>query len=227
MSISTGLVLDEKPSIGMEPTRLYDQSRYGNHGTYTNITNKQLPSGLWVRTFNGTSSLITIAEDPATLDMVSPPGRTVSVWWFMSADAAQAEYRVYMDSNSETQGTMLTTRGATNKVRISHNNGTGYFLVDSGNNVMYYGEWNFMVMAASTARMDGYYFSPTAGYNNSYDSGASATAANRTTLTCLGSNADSTRYFDGDIGLLKVWDRQLAVEEVYELYQSERGWFGV
>ena len=55
---STGLVFAEKPSIGIEPTRLPDRSRWGNHGTYTNITDVQLPSGLWVRTFNGSSSII-------------------------------------------------------------------------------------------------------------------------------------------------------------------------
>ncbi len=55
---STGLVFAEKPSIGIEPTRLPDASRFGNHGTYANITDKQLPSGLWVRTFNGSSSII-------------------------------------------------------------------------------------------------------------------------------------------------------------------------
>ncbi|GAI10844.1 unnamed protein product, partial [marine sediment metagenome] len=53
---STGIVFAEKPSIGIEPTRLPDRSRWGNHGTYTDITDKQLPSGLWVRTFNGSSS---------------------------------------------------------------------------------------------------------------------------------------------------------------------------
>jgi len=55
---SIGLVFAEKPSIGIEPTRLFDRSRFGNHGTYTDITDVQLPSGLWVRTFNGSSSII-------------------------------------------------------------------------------------------------------------------------------------------------------------------------
>lgn len=55
---STGIVFAEKPSIGIEPTNLPDMSRYGNHGAYANITDKQLPSGLWVRTFNGSTSII-------------------------------------------------------------------------------------------------------------------------------------------------------------------------
>jgi len=55
---STGLAFAEKPSIGIEPTRLPDRSRFGNHGTYTDIVDKQLPSGLWVRTFNGSTSII-------------------------------------------------------------------------------------------------------------------------------------------------------------------------
>ena len=42
--LTTGAVLWEKPTFGTEPTRLYDQSRYGNHGTYTDVTDVQLPS---------------------------------------------------------------------------------------------------------------------------------------------------------------------------------------
>ena len=55
---STGLVFREKPSIGIEPARLYNAIRDGTHGTYTAITDKQFPSGLWVRTFNGSTSII-------------------------------------------------------------------------------------------------------------------------------------------------------------------------
>lgn len=59
---STGLVFAEKPSIGVEPTRLPDRSRWGKHGTYTNITDVQLPSGLWIRRFNGSSSIVTCGD---------------------------------------------------------------------------------------------------------------------------------------------------------------------
>ena len=60
---SSGLVLCEKPSIGsVAPTKLTDRSRFGNDGTWTAITAKQLPSGLWVSTYNGTTSKIAIGN---------------------------------------------------------------------------------------------------------------------------------------------------------------------
>ncbi len=44
--------------FGAEPTSLVDRSGYGNDGTYANITDTQLTSGLWSWDFNGTSSVI-------------------------------------------------------------------------------------------------------------------------------------------------------------------------
>lgn len=70
---STGLVLGEKPSVGIEPTRLPDRSRFGNHGTYTNITDVQLPSGLWVRECNGTSSKVDVGD-------IANPVKSVGLW---------------------------------------------------------------------------------------------------------------------------------------------------
>jgi len=75
---STGRVFAEKPSIGIEPTRLYDASRrFKNHGTHTDVTMVRLPSGLWVRSFNGSSSKVTISDAPS-LDISL--GITLLVW---------------------------------------------------------------------------------------------------------------------------------------------------
>lgn len=59
---SRGLVFGEKPSIGIEPTNLPDKSRYGNHGTHTNVTMVRRPSGLWVRSFNGSTSYVDLGN---------------------------------------------------------------------------------------------------------------------------------------------------------------------
>ena len=63
---SSGIVLAEKPSFGVEPTRLYDASRFRNHGTLLGAGEPnavQLPSGLWVWEFDGSNDYISIPHN--------------------------------------------------------------------------------------------------------------------------------------------------------------------
>jgi len=55
-----GLVLEPEVSRDVEPgiVTLYDMSRFHNDGAMTNVTWVQLPSGLWVMSFNGVTSLV-------------------------------------------------------------------------------------------------------------------------------------------------------------------------
>ena len=58
--LNKGIVLDPKVYRGEiePPDALEDESRYGNDGVHTNITWVRLPSGLWVRSFNGATSKV-------------------------------------------------------------------------------------------------------------------------------------------------------------------------
>ena len=58
--IARSIILQPEQSIDVSPgvVTLYDLSRYRNNGTMTNVTWVQLPSGLWVQSFNGTTSLV-------------------------------------------------------------------------------------------------------------------------------------------------------------------------
>lgn len=58
---SLGLVLDSERSF-IQPDEFYDVSRYKNNGTSTAVTWLQLPTGLWVMGFNGTSSVVDIGD---------------------------------------------------------------------------------------------------------------------------------------------------------------------
>ena len=65
---TTGAVLlsREYRTILEPPASLEDTSRYGNNGVFTDApTWLQLPSGLWVLSFNGTSNHVTIATAPS------------------------------------------------------------------------------------------------------------------------------------------------------------------
>ena len=62
----TGLVLDvARQRGGAQPgvVTLLDHSRYGNNGVMTDVTWIQLPSGLWVMSFNGTTSVVNCGND--------------------------------------------------------------------------------------------------------------------------------------------------------------------
>jgi len=61
-----GLVLDSKRFRGgavSPPLSLPDVSRFGNDGVFTDVTWVRLPSGLWVMSFNGTSSFVDCGND--------------------------------------------------------------------------------------------------------------------------------------------------------------------
>lgn len=60
MSLTRGLVLDVANQLGgamPSVVTLHDFSRFGNHGTMTNVTWIQLPTGLWVMEFDGTADV--------------------------------------------------------------------------------------------------------------------------------------------------------------------------
>jgi len=66
-------VLDLAPPLYQpgSKTKAYDRSRYGNHGTFTDITYKQNNKGLWVMEFNGSSSYISLG-DSLSLSALGP-----------------------------------------------------------------------------------------------------------------------------------------------------------
>jgi len=82
---ATGIVLDvARQRGGAMPgvVTLHDHSRFGNDGAMTNMAWVQLPSGLWVPSFNGVSSYADCGVDNS-LDMGS--GDFTVLFWFCRA----------------------------------------------------------------------------------------------------------------------------------------------
>lgn len=60
---STGLVLSERVFQGdVSPPAFEDKSRFSNDGVHTDITLIKLASGLWIPSYNGTSSKIAVGD---------------------------------------------------------------------------------------------------------------------------------------------------------------------
>ena len=64
MSKTRGIVFESEVSRDVEPgvVTLYDRSRFQNNGAMTDVSWTQLPSGLWVMSYNGSSSLVDLGN---------------------------------------------------------------------------------------------------------------------------------------------------------------------
>ena len=92
---SRGIALELETCVGIAPDTSvsYDLSRYKNNGTLANITWSKLASGLYVRNFNGSSSLQTIASG-TSLNFTATQDFTIYSWVNLTS---QAGYHTIMD----------------------------------------------------------------------------------------------------------------------------------
>lgn len=218
---STGLVFAEKPSIGIEPTRLYDRSRYGNHGTYTSITDVQLPSGLWVRSFNGSTGKIDIGND-ASLQII----RSMTlVGWVKTTD---------------TTGLFLA------KLAVAAPNYKGYGFGLGGDYLRgwFYNATDGYTTGTTVINDDKYHhcaivYVSTAplliAYVDGVDDNAAAGGTLPTSITDSGTSViigyDGVvafgGYYAGILGLPKVYNYSLSAGQIKKIFEAERHWFGV
>ncbi len=206
---STGIVFAEKPSIGIEPTRLYDRSRHKNHGTHSNITMVQLPSGLWVRSFNGSSSDVAIVNNEAT--KFGTGDLTLLLWVRLTALSALER--------------MLG--GATNGITFYQNSSNQLVIEEEGvggtvtsSSALSSASVWYMVVAKRT--------SGTISFSiNAVDAGGGGAFARDFTGDIDYVGRLGASYFDGDIALIKMCDYALSAGQIKKLFEEQRHWFGV
>lgn len=215
---STGLVFAEKPSIGIEPTNLPDRSRWGNHGTHTNVTMVRLPSGLWVRSFNGSTSFISLGNSPS---LRFPKEFTISAW--SNAGAGVSTRLVAKSAYSDTR----------HNYRLIENS---LITCDAAGNLLSHGftDWR-----------DGNYHNIVAQYDTdgflkayldgSYDSQTDISGVTLATTGGTDQNVNvgryrysSTYYYNSrEIGLVTLWNYALNPAQIRANFTAERSWFGV
>ena len=218
---STGIVLAEKPSIGIEPTRLYDRSRFGTHGVHTSITMVQLPSGLWVRSFDGADSYVEIAHHSSQL--LTRGGTLLA--WINPVNIGESSVGQVIDKESGVTGVdgySLSLRNTQAVALRIHD--TDW--VPTANNAVPYGSWT---MVAASFISDG----TTTMYANGLASGTPAVAGDPTNITAtnvlrIGNRSGGTdRTFDGYIGLPKILNYPLSAGQIKKAFEESRHWFGV
>jgi len=214
---STGLVFAEKPSIGIEPTRLYDRSRFGNHGVHTDITMGQRPSGLWVRSFNGTSSYVDLGSDVSIKNFSA----ITILFWFKGVTAsglntildsgywaADYGYYAYMADGTNTISTKV--RDKNGAVSTGTETFTNNVWVQSGltyDRATLYSVKNGALAIGGVQNAD------------------AEITSSQNPLIGRRSN-DTVDYLTGKVGLLRIYNYALSAGQIKKIFEAERHWFG-
>jgi len=210
MSLTKGLVLAERPYVGnISPPDLFeDISRFGNNGTHYNITWVQLTSGLWVRSFNGSTSSINIGT-PASLNI---KGQFTCLAWVYS-NAGSNDERIFdkfylrLNFNTPTQVRVIASGLASGVMNAP---------ISLGKWQLTYGGYDdtYLWTGADGARLE------------AVDSGS--ISDNSTTTLRIGSKYNGAdNFFDGYIWGSRIYNRALSAQEIADLFESERRFFGV
>lgn len=214
---SKGLVFAEKPSIGIEPTRLYDASRFRNHGVHTNITMVQLPNGLWVRGFNGSSSKIVITlSDELKLDK---GGFSIGLW--VNFDSFSATSSIISAQRGTTRGWNLD---ATTSPRWSFGHVGLTDLTTLGTvAALSTGQWYHVFCVYDTAKA--YIYENGAEDVSENEIGKITTPIDNVHLGRYAASA--TQFLSGYIALVGIYNYALSAGKIKQIFKAARHWFEV
>jgi len=212
------LVLSERAYVGgaSPPATFEDESRFGNDGTHTNITWKQLPSGLWGRTFNGSSSVVTIAH-ASSLNVSS---LSFMCWVnFSSLSTNPTIINKKETTYDQADGWHLFWTTAKNKwgFRIGIQN------PESDAVTVTTGTWYFVAVVKTGANIHFYQNAVAIG-----TTGGMLAFVDNTDEIRLGELSDDyPNWLPADMGLPKLLNYGISTEQIAAIFQAERHWFGV
>lgn len=219
MTLSSGLVLAERPHVGdVQPPDVFeDMSRFGNDGVHAVVTWVQLPSGLWVCELDGATSQIVIPDAPS-LKLKS--AITCSCW--INTSEAQTAASLFAIGKNDSyvlsyghsavagwRGNLIIKSGAawkapTNAVTIGQDTWHHFVSMYDDPNIITY------VDAEGTTQSIG-----------------SFTIDETATDLYLASSSNGGGNILGNMALFRLWNRALSAQEVADLFERERVWFGV
>jgi len=217
--ITKGIVFQHENSIDVEPgvVTLIDQSRYLNHGTMTDVTWLQLPGGLRVMSFNGTSSLVDCGATP-TLRFTT----SFSMESFVYFADVTAERDILGSYNGNTAGYALYLHPTAPSIRFQINDLVNRTLV--GNVVPVVNTWYYIVGTYdSEAPLRTIYI------NGVYDN--SDTPAGVPTIATenfrLGSYRGTGGWMNGYTSFNRICGYALTAGQVLNRYENIKHWLGI
>ena len=211
---STGLVFSSRRYLGNTPpptTTLEDTSRYGNNGTISGDTWTKLPSGLWVLSFDGSNDYVQFSS--ANINFKNTYWISV---WAKSTNLTGERYILGTANMSEAgdfyirqnDGTGIIQFGELSKYRafgsaIAVNTPFKIDVVSNGSQIFLY--------------QNGV---PTEGLN------VDTNGVNWDEIVYIGKGYRNLTW-SGDILPLNIYNRDPSAQEISDIFESERGLFGV
>ncbi len=214
-------------------SKTYDRSPYGNVGTITGATWKRLPSGLWHLSFDGSDDYVDCGNHDS-LDITQ--GITVALW--TRADVTPVNYpKILSKANGGSgstvnKGYIIQWRTGAEAQRITWTIGRGGawgtapLLETVSTYDLTLGDWHHIVgtydNAVAKLYIDG-------AFNNSRDrtDGLASIASEPLMIGAGHWNDQSTPsgFYNGLIGLVRVYNRPLSALEIQNRFDQERHLF--
>jgi|TARA_Y100000310_G_scaffold16579_1_gene16524 hypothetical protein len=201
------------------PSSLEDLSRYKNDGTFVNSpTWIRLPTGLWVNNFVGGSTQYISIPDALSLKIIN--NLTILAWikttsttttQFIFEKQLAREYGAYIYSDER----LIFNHGDGSGEDM---NFTGYFTSVGDDN------WVFISIVRDLANTN------VLSYKNGLHFltvSSAKTPVVGTNAVRWGASAGASYPFTGDMWGQRILNIQLSADQIYNIFQKERGWFGV
>lgn len=225
---ATGLVLSDRAyrTLVTPPDAFEDESRFGNDGVHTDITWVRLPSGLWVRRFDGSTSLVTV-------NGVASNGffdRAFSVvGWGRLSDWSHHSFLFSAGiAATELEDTNIYYNYSWRKfVADSYIDAVGTNEVTSAGTYLNNTEWHFLGAAwdadghVNRFILDGVDEGSDSTFNNDLS------GFDRCLIGQYEYTAPTGSVWEGDIALPRIYNYALTAAQIYKHFQAERAFFGV
>jgi len=218
-SKTTGIVLDVARQLGGAMpgvVTLHDHSRFGNHGAMTDVAWVQLPTGLWVMSFNGATSYVDCGDDSSvdivnaiTLESWVYPTTLVDNNWLSRDDNANRNYSFYSNAAGDVYITMFT--GGVNKY---------VFLAGA----LTINNW-FHVVGTYNGAIEYLYIN---GISVGTPNAWVGTIDNDDVSLTIGAREDAfDREFLGYIAPVRIYNYALTAGQILKRYEADKWKFGV
>jgi len=207
---SSGLVLEDRSSLTAAPTELVDRSRFRNDGVFTDITMIQLPSGLWVYPFNGTTSFIDCG-------VVEKTGAYSLETW-MNATSHDQYDRIIQRGNVDGEGFILWFPNATAELTFDDVD-TDEVSTDSA---ISYSTW-YHVVGGWDGTTQFLYLNGVAQSGVTAGGPGSATSD----LSLGRREGAATNYYTGYLAIPHIYNYALNPAQVRVRFNETRGWFNI
>lgn len=212
-----GLVLCIAPSIGIQGAKLYDYSGKGHHGVLTNFalsgaTSNYIPSGKfgYAINFDGSNDYINCGTVPE----IDDASKNLSLMFWIRSSATSAQTVITYDNNSVLQpnADWYCYINGSNALRIGGFGSTGE--LDTGITGLRDGKWHQVVIILKQTTLEVY-----ADGIIRYNPANTKSHANFSSSFILQIGAaENVAAYNGDVGDVMVWNRELMSDEVRLLY---------